>query len=79
MSGTSCGSGELGKGLPPSCVSNAILYTSTLMLFDAKIVPSYLNEDGGWNLKVEGLNKPHLEAKRKLNICYNNPGNTTGQ
>nr|CAG8470469.1 492_t:CDS:2 [Entrophospora candida] len=64
MSGTSCGSGELGKGLPPSCVSN---------------VPSYLNEDGGWNLKVEGLNKPHLEAKRKLNTCYNNPGNTTGQ
>lgn len=58
------------------------LYTATLSLLNAKVVPYYLNEETQWSTDVGGMRKALKEAQSKgINVAavvVINPGNPTG-
>lgn len=59
------------------------LYTATMALLDARVVPYYLDEDNGWSLSVDELNRSLKEAQKAgtdtRGLVIINPGNPTGQ
>eukprot|EP00297_Palpitomonas_bilix_P007727 CAMPEP_0113889748 /NCGR_PEP_ID=MMETSP0780_2-20120614/13705_1 /TAXON_ID=652834 /ORGANISM="Palpitomonas bilix" /LENGTH=489 /DNA_ID=CAMNT_0000878953 /DNA_START=184 /DNA_END=1653 /DNA_ORIENTATION=- /assembly_acc=CAM_ASM_000599 len=59
------------------------LYTATLAMLGGTFIPYYLNEEQGWSLSVEELQRAVDEAKAKgYNVramAVINPGNPTGQ
>jgi Aspartate/tyrosine/aromatic aminotransferase len=58
------------------------LYDATITLFGGKKVPYYLDEENGWRLSRELLDKAFMDAVRQgvkvKAICVLNPGNPTG-
>lgn len=58
------------------------LYTATLSLLNAQIVPYYLNEETNWSTDVEGMRTALKEAQKKgidvRAVVVINPGNPTG-
>jgi aspartate/methionine/tyrosine aminotransferase len=58
------------------------LYSATITLYGGRQVPYYLDEDHGWVLSRELLDKAFIDAVRKgikvKAICVLNPGNPTG-
>jgi len=58
------------------------LYTATLALLDARVVPYYLNEEKNWGTNVESIKKSLQDAKAAGTdvraIVVINPGNPTG-
>lgn len=58
------------------------LYTATLSLLNAQVVPYYLNEESGWSTDVDGMRAALKEAQKKgINVravVVINPGNPTG-
>ena len=58
------------------------LYTATLALYGARMVPYFLDEAGGWQLSrrmlQESLDTAHTRGTRVRAICVINPGNPTG-
>jgi aspartate/methionine/tyrosine aminotransferase len=58
------------------------LYDATITLFGGRKVPYYLDEEHGWSLSRELLERAFIEAVRKgikvKAICVLNPGNPTG-
>ncbi|XP_051191335.1 alanine aminotransferase 2 isoform X2 [Lolium perenne] len=64
-------------------VPSHFLYTSSMVLCGATLVPYYLDESGGWSVSISDLKK-HLDAGRSEGITVRglvvvNPGNPTGQ
>lgn len=59
------------------------LYSATLQLLNASLVGYYLDEDKGWSMSVDELEKQYQEATNNgINvkaITIINPGNPTGQ
>jgi len=59
------------------------LYSAAISLYGGELVPYFLNEEDGWSMDVNELQKSLNEAKSK-GICvralvFINPGNPTGQ
>jgi len=58
------------------------LYTATLALLNAQVVPYYLNEESGWGTDVESIRTALKEAQKKgidvRAVVVINPGNPTG-
>jgi len=59
------------------------LYSATITVAGGQQVPYYLDEETGWQIKVEDLKKSYEEARKKgvkvRAIVVINPGNPTGQ
>jgi len=58
------------------------LYTATLALLNAKVVPYYLEEESGWSTNVDGMREALKKAKDEgidvRAVVVINPGNPTG-
>lgn len=58
------------------------LYSASIALNGGSVVPYYLDEESGWQLKPEELQNSYDKAKangKKIKcICAINPGNPTG-
>jgi glutamate--glyoxylate aminotransferase len=58
------------------------LYSASIALYGGELVGYYLNEEAGWSLDINELNKSLNEAKLKGITCralvFINPGNPTG-
>lgn len=58
------------------------LYTATLALLNAQVVPYYLNEESGWSTDVESIRTALKDAQKKgidvRAVVVINPGNPTG-
>lgn len=59
------------------------LYSASIELFGGSQIPYFLNEENGWSLSVENLEKSYQEAKKNGKVVRAlvviNPGNPTGQ
>lgn len=59
------------------------LYSASIALYGGELVPYYLEEDGGWALNIDELQRSLDAAKSKGITCralvFINPGNPTGQ
>lgn len=59
------------------------LYSASIQMVGGTQVPYYLDEESGWSLSLEELEKQHEQAKNKgINVralVIINPGNPTGQ
>lgn len=59
------------------------LYSASIALFGGELVPYYLDEEGGWALNIEELQRSYNVARSKGINCralvFINPGNPTGQ
>jgi glutamate--glyoxylate aminotransferase len=59
------------------------LYSASIALYGGQLVPYYLDEDNGWSLNVDELQRSLDAAKSKgINVrgmVFINPGNPTGQ
>jgi len=59
------------------------LYSASITLYGGELVPYYLDEEGGWAMNVEELQRSLDEATAKgifvRGMVFINPGNPTGQ
>ena len=74
-----CSSTETGVLVP---IPQYPLYTATLSLMNAQVVPYYLNEESKWSTNISGMREALKEAQKKgidvRAVVVINPGNPTG-
>jgi alanine transaminase len=76
---TICAKPETGIMVP---IPQYPLYTATLSVLDARVVPYYLDEENAWGTSLEAIrtayDKAVAEGTDVKAICVINPGNPTG-
>ena len=74
-----CASPQVGVLVP---IPQYPLYTATLALVDARVVPYYLDESSGWSTDIDSITAAYKEAKAQGTdvraVVVINPGNPTG-
>jgi alanine transaminase len=76
---TICAKPETGILVP---IPQYPLYTATLAILDARVVPYYLDEENAWGTSLDSIRSAHAKAVSEGTdvkaICVINPGNPTG-